>query len=1022
MCVSRLRVIRYCRSLQQLFVVMVILACFSTLLTYQIGTYLPWTETKGMRVENPRPPEADIPQRVGNSPRPRHQQVEDHHNHRHLSQALKSAQILTKLLQIEDQLMAVSNRRKVLVLGSNHSFLQEADTLRRYFNGNDLKMVAKIERPGVKSDLEKDISLSREWSMIWCLSHNCSSNILRHIYQVVNWIPALASQLMSPSKLCLAQTSLQNVLDEPSPYSFCMVLSDSKTLMQPPKYPSQTLQYAIKPAGSKLDDVEVTRLLHQKQLHLEKNTVVWTSPRGFLSLSNQSLALRLSVLVSSLSPLRIYLHPTGLRLGHQSHHKDYNTILTVRRAIIQEYGQKAATRWWLNLQQKLVALLLTTELENHTHNDSEACGCPRCSQLLDIDVIFTTDFQTIILQVSLPEFTPRHRDVLEDTVAMMTSVERVAMDIATVLDNVGQDVYLANQDCPGSYGVCLTDHDLVYLLDNKQEIRAPTQFLKIYPHIKSSQYAGVINNLRQFSIQSRSGSLHSLNGVELSTNDRQSRCHMTSDLHSLLTSMEKSYLNDRSDQGPVLETNINQRPGAPVQPPLQKAPTERRPEKIECSSDPRDAPYLSSITTFPEISLTPTFDPSHQTYHADVDYDTFLLRISARARSCKYEARIDTSFNATQMTNYTLGVGENLVHVTIVDPVHPQAWVVSTYTITIRRRTADFYLKKYSHSSQLLTCTLKQDCSLHYDPSQPCGLQSVTGKGQLWSTFIEMSRHLPQCGHLENKVWYVPCESCGRMASCHWKQARWQTSTCTTQFLSVPQVKKCLAGRKLLFIGDSTNRGILHYILERVNGSLTQWDKTHNLKIYRNINHNSTVLSFAYYPQFWLPVDHRPAFDKAVYQLIRSTMPLENSSNTVLVVGGVHWLGKHHLSLILQALNRERLTGITLVMKGLGAGFHQLVNGVRFAPMDEQRRLLSQEQETSDFAVQHGFGVVPTYNMTMARYKDFLQGKCACHFHKITEKYAAPTDDVPSYHVEGDINRWYSELVINQMCQHRSPD
>ncbi|XP_060069203.1 cadherin-like and PC-esterase domain-containing protein 1 [Ylistrum balloti] len=1022
MCVARLRVIRCCRSLQQLFVVMVILASFSTLLTYQIGTYLPWTDSKGTRVQNPQPPGLENHRKVGNIPVPRQQQLEDHHKHRHLSQASKSAQILTRLLQLEDQLIAVSNRRKVLVLGSNESFSPEADTLRRSFHENDLKMVANIERPGVPINLEKDTSLSREWSMIWCLSHNCTSNLLRHIYQLVNWIPTLASQLMSPAKLCLAQTSLQNILDELSPYSFCMVMSDSKTLLQPPKYPSPSLEYAITPRHSRLDDVTVTRLLHQTQIHLEKDTVVWTSPRGFLLLGNHSLALRLSVLVSSLSPLRVYLHPKGSRLGQQSF-KEHNTILTVRRAITQEYGQQAATKWWLNLQHKLVALLLSTELDTHTSNDSEACGCPRCSQLLDIDVIFTTDFQTIILQVSVPEFTTRLVEVLEDTVTMMASVDRIAMDVAAVLDNVGQDVYLANQDCPGSFGVCLTDHDLVYLLDNKQQFRAPTQFLKIYPHLKSSQYAGVINKLRQTSILSRSGSLHQLSGVELSTNDKQSICHMTSDLHSLLTSMENSYLDDRSDQGPTLEEKVVQRPRAPVQPPLQKAPTGRwRPGQLDCSNDPRDAPYLSSIQTIPELSLTPNFDPSHLTYHAEVDYDMFLLRITAKARSCKYEARIDTGDSKAQMTNYTLGVGDNLVHVLIVDPAQPQSWVVSTYTITIRRRASDFYLPKYSKNMPLLTCTLKQDCSLHFDPSQPCGLQPVTGKVKRWSAFTEISSHLPQCGDSDNPVWYVPCENCRKMSSCYWKQARWQTSGCTSQFLSAPQVQKCLAGRKLLFIGDSTNRGILHYILERINGSLTQWDKTHNLKIYRNVNNNSTVLSFAYYPQFWLPTDHRPAFDKAVYQIIRSTMPLENSTNTVLVVGGVHWLGKHHLSLILQALNRERLTGIRLVMKGLGAGFHQLVNGVRFAPMEEQRRLLGQERETAQFATQHGFGVVPTYNMTMARYKDFLQGKCACHFHKITEKYAVPTDEMPSYHVEGDINRWYSELVINQICQHRAPD
>lgn len=73
---------------------------------------------------------------------------------------------------------------------------------------------------------------------------------------------------------------------------------------------------------------------------------------------------------------------------------------------------------------------------------------------------------------------------------------------------------------------------------------------------------------------------------------------------------------------------------------------------------------------------------------------------------------------------------------------------------------------------------------------------------------------------------------------------------------------------QVLFIGDSTNRGILHYILERLNGTLVQWDKTHNIRIYPDLNDNQTVFGFAYYPQFWLMSQQRPMFDKVFSHLI----------------------------------------------------------------------------------------------------------------------------------------------------------
>ena len=49
----------------------------------------------------------------------------------------------------------------------------------------------------------------------------------------------------------------------------------------------------------------------------------------------------------------------------------------------------------------------------------------------------------------------------------------------------------------------------------------------------------------------------------------------------------------------------------------------------------------------------------------------------------------------------------------------------------------------------------------------------------------------------------------------------------------------------------------------------------------------------------------------------------------------------------------------------------------------EQRKVFIHNTGLLDYASNAGFEVVDTFNMTMARYKDFVQGKCACHFHKV---------------------------------------
>ncbi|UYV69690.1 CPED1 [Cordylochernes scorpioides] len=187
----------------------------------------------------------------------------------------------------------------------------------------------------------------------------------------------------------------------------------------------------------------------------------------------------------------------------------------------------------------------------------------------------------------------------------------------------------------------------------------------------------------------------------------------------------------------------------------------------------------------------------------------------------------------------------------------------------------------------------------------------------------------------------------------------------------------------LLFVGDSTNRGMMHYLMERLNGSLTSSDKTHHIRLYPDLNRGRTFIGFSYYPQFWLPTNQRPVFDKALYQLIQRSRPLANDTSTVLVVGGVHWLATQHLHMLLRALKVEKLQAIRLFMKTLGSGFHQPVAGVHTLTMEDQRKLLLHSLGLAEFARHYNIEVIETFNMTVARYKDFLQGKCACHFHRV---------------------------------------
>lgn len=96
----------------------------------------------------------------------------------------------------------------------------------------------------------------------------------------------------------------------------------------------------------------------------------------------------------------------------------------------------------------------------------------------------------------------------------------------------------------------------------------------------------------------------------------------------------------------------------------------------------------------------------------------------------------------------------------------------------------------------------------------------------------------------------------------------WPTSE-LVQVLSVSDVHlSCRPFSQVMFIGDSTNRGMMYFLMERVNSSLEDWGKAHDTLVYGNLNGGRTLVSYSYYPQFWLDKKQRPTFGQALLQLL----------------------------------------------------------------------------------------------------------------------------------------------------------
>lgn len=102
----------------------------------------------------------------------------------------------------------------------------------------------------------------------------------------------------------------------------------------------------------------------------------------------------------------------------------------------------------------------------------------------------------------------------------------------------------------------------------------------------------------------------------------------------------------------------------------------------------------------------------------------------------------------------------------------------------------------------------------------------------------------------------------------------------------------------------------------------------------------------------------------------------------------------------------EALGEIAVVVKALGMGFHLPVDGIRslalvcddegvdeedagdimtswFCLQAEIQELHAQNLKIIQAADHQGYEVIDTFSITMGRYKEFLQGRCACHFHEV---------------------------------------
>lgn len=921
-------------------------------------------------------------------------------------------------------------RRAVLHVPPSYS-KRELQLYHHVLTQHRYKVVTAEERSGAPGPLGKDDMSS--WDLLICLSSGkaggkpcISREDMCHLglHQKVNILPEIQHQLCRKEGLC----------------QIIRRFPELRLLVSPSVCRDQNIQLKLSASRHLLKAVKPHTWKPWNWSREQLNQIGTLTPQvSTIRAEDLSVILKAYVLVTSLTPLRAFIHSTGT-VWSPPKKKRFTVKL---QAFFETFLRVSSPlQAFDNMKEAISKLLLAAEVLSapSTLGPKAFARCRLCFQLLTFDIGYGTSKHPVVIQVhehlnfqddDNTEFGDQNTEklLLKDTYNFLFANKSSSSVFSDTFQKLSRSDRFKGEHYQKEPNQCLSLEEINSVITFIKELGSLGQFQLLFP----STAPGIQSLIHQFydtaNLTAKPASVLTQYWPLLNVFEQFQLLNKKTQLHPLEWNSFTENVNTEKPQVPLGATE-NEKATVP------KLLSETK--EIHCSNDKDTQCLIKQIFTHPQLELNPEFNPKIKDYYSEVPFDVVTVRIGAEASKCQCKVCLQERAGPS-FASYSLGLGMNKISMLVVDKSLPQGESMITYRLTIYREGRP----SLPLFEDFTACGFVQDCGLLILPDETCGLQPIS------SDYIEAisQPELKICTSGDTKgQWIVPCLSCSDNRTCDWREITWQPHNCQYGVLTKPQLQRCLGGRKVLFIGDSTNRGIMYYLIERLNETLQEWQKVHGTKFYHNVNGGKTLISYSYYPQFWISSSLRPTFEKALEHLLQRSQPLENNGQTVLVVGGVQWLNSNHLQIIHKVLKRQNLLNILVIIKTLGIGFHLPVDGVHFLTQSGVQNLWKENVMIVDAAKRYGYEVVDTFTITMGRHKEFLQGKCGCHFHEVVKsKFAkefhyikmklsrnhvvgkyfsnqskrqqeSTTNFQSPYNVRGPINQVYSEILLSRIC------
>ncbi|KFQ33928.1 Cadherin-like and PC-esterase domain-containing protein 1, partial [Merops nubicus] len=404
--------------------------------------------------------------------------------------------------------------------------------------------------------------------------------------------------------------------------------------------------------------------------------------KDILKAQDLSVIIKAYVLVTSLTPLRAFIHSTSMVL-HPPKKKHFSVKL--RKFFEIFFKSSSPQQAFNNMKEAISKLLLITEVfsEASASGPNSFNQCSQCFQMLTFDVGFGTSIHPVVLKVH-ENFDFQDEDesniqdqtfkefLFEDTFKFLLSNESSTSSFIETL----QKIYGSTVSKDGTYhredGQCLSLGEINSMITFIKELKSLGQFELLFPSTAPKIQTLLRDLYHMVDPMRRLGSVLTLHWL-LSSLLEQFQ-FMTKEAHTNPSEWNSSQENASPKENDPSDFRENH----------EALHYSSKTKERRCSYDKDTLSHIRQIFTSPQLDLNPQFNPKIKEYYAEVPFDMVTVKIGAEPSNCQSQVHLDEK-KGPSIANYPLGLGLNKVIIFVTYDSQPSPQVVSSYKITIYR-------------------------------------------------------------------------------------------------------------------------------------------------------------------------------------------------------------------------------------------------------------------------------------------------------------------------------------------------